>query len=545
MNTLKNFVKSKVPDHIEFKIPFIKLEETKSLLTKLDITKAIGQDNIGPYFLKISADTLAPSITYLINLSILEGVFPSHLKVAKVHPIFKKGDKSLPGNYRPVSVLPTLSKIFEKHVTHHLYLYLSKYKLLSQCQSGFRSQHSCQTALTDIIDKWLKYMDDGKVIGAVFLDLKKAFDMINHDILCKKLELYKISNSSLKWFKSYLSERSQNVCIGNYISNPEPLESGVPQGSILGPILFILYINDLPLEQITSDIEMYADDTTLHYHDTNKSEIENVLNHDLNTIRMWCKNNKMEINPNKTTCMLIGSAQRKAKIDNSLHILIENQEITNVNVQKMLGIYIDHNLDWKFQVQQVIKNINSRLFLFSKIKLYLDKKCKILFYNSYILPIFDYCCIIWGNCNADGIEQLTKLQKRAARIILDAPFNTPSKELFKSLNWLSFRDRLIYHKLILVYKILNNKTPEYLQKYCVPNTNVHNRNLRSISNNNLVIVRPNTNNMKRSFAYSAPTLWNKMPLNVKLSSTLNSFKTNCFKYVFEQSLVGVFNNNLM
>ena len=157
---VENFVQSKVPPNVEFKIPLIKLDETKSFLNKLEASKATGSDNLGPYFLKLSSEIVAPCVTYLINLSILQGVFPSNIKIAKVIPLFNSGDKSLPENYRPISVLPCFSKIVEKHVASHLYLYLSKYKLLHESQSGFRSQYSCHTALTHLIDKWLKCMND-------------------------------------------------------------------------------------------------------------------------------------------------------------------------------------------------------------------------------------------------------------------------------------------------------------------------------------------------------------------------------------------------
>jgi hypothetical protein len=181
-------------------------------------------------------------------------------------------------------------------------------------------------------------------------------------------------------------------------------------------------------------------------------------------------------------------------------IIIGNENIQKY--QKLLGIYLDHNLDWKNQINYLCKNISSRLFLFAKIKKYLDQKCKILFFNFYILPIFDFCCTVWGNCSEEGIQRITKLQKRAARIILDAPFFTPTQQLFDSLNWLPFIDRISYHKLILVYKILNNKAPDYLKNLCIPSSESHSRNLRSDSKNNLSVIRPKTNVMKKSFAYT-------------------------------------------
>jgi hypothetical protein len=165
--------------------------------------------------------------------------------------------------------------------------------------------------------------------------------------------------------------------------------------------------------------------------------------------------------------MIIGTAQRIASVTNELNINLENQLIKNVNTQKLLGIYIDNNLDWKEQVNHICKNINSRLFLLSKIQKYLGKKSRILFFNSYIIPIFDYCSNVWGNLNDEGFQRITKLQKRATRIILDAPFLTPTRELFENLNWLSFCDIISSNKFVLVYKILHDKTPNYLKQLLI------------------------------------------------------------------------------
>ncbi|VDI78854.1 Hypothetical predicted protein [Mytilus galloprovincialis] len=287
----------------------------------------------------------------------------------------------------------------------------------------------------------------------------------------------------------------------------------------------------MTLEATHTAIDMYADDTTLHTYGTNKEEIEKKLNYDANTINNWCLNNRMVINPLKTTSMLIGTNKKRTLLGNDMNICIQDSPITPVEIQKLLGVYIDKHLDWKFQIDYVCKNLSSRIALLSRIKKFLDISSRKLFYNAYILPIFDFCCSIWGNCYEDGYKKILKMQKRAARIILDAPILTHSINLFKELKWLNFKSRISYHKLILVHKILNDKAPDYLKELCRPIVNLHSRNLRSSANNNLAVVRPNTNSMKKSFAYSSSILWNKLPNEIKCCENLDTFKQKCVDFL--------------
>ena len=433
---LSNFVKMRLPTSKTFSIPPVEVNTIYNEITKLDANKSPGTDNIGPRILKISAQIIATSLTYIFNRIIDTGTYPKILKNAKVTPVFKTGERFLASNYRPISVLPTLTKLIEKHLSQHLYKFLIKFNLLHPAQSGFRPNHSCQTALINIIDKWLQEINNGNINLAVLLDFQKAFDVVDHEILCSKLKIYGFDKNSIALFKSYLHGRTQQVQIGNTKSDQLPINFGVPQGSILGPLLFIIYINDLPLYIKNCQTDMYADDSTIHTSGSNIKELQVKIQQDLNCVEQWCHENNMFINSNKTKCMIIGTRQKLSSQENELCLTISSNKLQNSTCEKLLGIKVDQQLNWSSQVDVVCSTISSRIYLLSKIKQYLNLELRKLFYNGYILPLIDYCCIIWGSCNNEGLNRILKLQKRAARLIMDADPLTPSEPLFKYLGWM-------------------------------------------------------------------------------------------------------------
>ena len=383
---LSDYVNSKIPLlQPNFTIGYIHDDQVLKLLSSLNVNKSSGTDNLGPRILKLCAPIIYKVVAYLINLSIKTSIFPDQLKEAKITPIYKKGDKSDPCNYRPISILPTLSKIFEKHLASQIKSYVSEFDLLQKEQSGFREHHSCMTALTKMTETWLSEMDSGNLTGTVLLDFSKAFDLVNHSILLHKLKLYRFSEQTLSLLNSYLLGRTQKVRIGKFTSEKCNILAGVPQGSVLGPLLFILFINDLPLHIKHSNIDIFADDATLHNSSKDIHNINNDLQMDVNNVLQWCKQNNMVLNENKTKGILIGTSQKLSRCQSDLEIVINNHKIECSEYEKLLGIQIDKCLSFVKHIDYVCKNLTSKISLLCKIKQYLPLETRKLYYNAYIL----------------------------------------------------------------------------------------------------------------------------------------------------------------
>ena len=526
------FIKQKIDMKLKketFSIGLITPFEVKQIIDKLNVNKSTGLDGIGPRIIKCARDNLVITISSLINKSIELGIFPSRLKEAYVLPLFKSGAKDDPNNYRPISILPTISKIFERHVANQLHSYFDKTDILHTYQSGFRKNHSCQTSLIALTDKWLKQMDNGKLIGTIFIDLKKAFDMVDHKILIEKLKIYHFNKLTVSWFVSYLENRNQTVKVGNTVSSVGILKYGVPQGSILGPLLFLLYINDLPMIIKHTEMDIYADDSTLHTADKHTSIIEKNLQKDLNSIQTWCKKNNMSINPTKTTSMLIGS-QHRIKTSSDLLLHLNNTIIQSVKTQKVLGIHLDSNLKWDIQIDNLCKKLSTKLTLLRRISKYLSLESKKLYYNAYMLPLMDFCSIVWSNCNKSLIMRVNKIQKATARWILKSRFDSPSAPLFKKLGWLTFENRRKLHVTVLVYKGLNKLVPSYITEL-INITNNSKYNLRSVKNKDIIYLKPKTNFLKQSFSYSCIKTWNDLPVTIRESKSLTIFKKSMKEYL--------------
>ena len=357
--------------------------------------------------------------------------------------------------------------------------------------------------------------------GTVFIDLSKAFDSVNHDIILDKLEKSNMSTSVINWFKSYLYERSQSVTIGGNISKSMPLNTGVPQGSILGPLLFIIYTSDLPLcLPRECKLFMYADDSTITCSSSNINEIENNLNTALGSIYDWCARNKLTINANKTKSMLIGSKQKVHNTD--LNVSIAGSSVVKVNCVKCLGVIIDESLSWGPHVEYVKKTVSSKLGMLNRIRNYVPHSSLLSLFVCLVTPSLDYCCTVWGGRYIYHDTILNKCLKRAARIILQCAFLTPSADMFSKLNWLSFSERVKYRKTTLVFKCVNRMCPMYMTNLFTPLTHI--RETRQSTHMALTIPFAKKNCYATSFAVNGANMWNDLPPQLRTITCLNSFK---------------------
>ena len=355
--SFEQFVKPIQSKMLRFKlVPYSKV---LNLLNSLSKSKATGLDKISGKILKAAASSIASSLTYIFNHALISSHFPSEWKVARLLPLFKKGPRNLAENYRPISILPTISKLMERIMYDQLYEYLNENSLLSDHQFGFRKFHSTASALLDCTNSWYMNMDRKMFNLVVFLDLKKAFDTVNHDILVRKLELYGITGNALSMIKSFLTNRKQKCQLGDVITSESSVTCGIPQGSILGPLLFLLYINDLPdcLRQVSP--RLFADDTNLTVAGETIEEVELAMNNDLLRIKEWLLANKLSLNVAKTEFLLIGSHHKLNNLDSKPSVNIGHDSIKQVQHSTVLGVEIDENLSWKKHIENVVKKVTS------------------------------------------------------------------------------------------------------------------------------------------------------------------------------------------
>ena len=411
-------------------------DDVLKTIDELKPKTSYGVDNISNKLLKHIKSEIIKPLTLIINQTLNTGTFPEKLKTAKVLPIYKKGENYLLENYRPISILPSISKVFERIIHKQLFNYFTENKIFYENQYGFRSQHSTEMAALELVDRITSAMDIKQTSLNIFLDLSKAFDTLDHQILLLKLKHYGVRDIALKLFETYLSNRSQVVQYNDLISDKLIIKTGVPQGSMLGPLLFIIYLNDLIQACTLFKPVIYADDTALFTTlETSTISDQNpniTLNYELENICKWFKSNKLSLNENKTKAMLFHPPQKRV---NEIDLNIGGKQIEFVHEFKYLGIILDKHLTWKPHLNQISKKVAKANGIISRLKNFLPYDILKTIYSSMILPHLTYAIIVWGSVS----ERLFKLQKRAVRAISNA-YNTHTDPLFKYHSLLKLND---------------------------------------------------------------------------------------------------------
>ena len=457
--------------------------------------------------LKTHKYQLSPIISSTINFSFQVGVFPDILKIATITPIFKKGDSKLLKNYRPISVLPVLSKIFEKCLYNRLINFIDQNLILHPDQFGFRKNVSTESAVVELTNSLYSSLNLKKHSICVFIDFQKAFDTINHSVLLRKLEFYGVSGVVLDLFKSYLTNRKQVVKIGKSYSGSAVLRVGVPQGSILGPLLFIIYVNDIFYVPIFGRPILFADDTTLVFSDKSYSSLVSNCNSDLERFRMWCLSNRLSINIEKTHFILFTNRPLSCDLSISLHL--NNQPIQSKTSCLFLGVFLDANLKFNLHIQHITEKISKSIGIMFKLSKIVPAKVMKTLYYSLVHSYLVYCNCVWGGTFSSHLSGLVVLHKRVIRLVSNSSFRAHTNNLFLSLGILKLQELHESRLTVYVYKNLGKFT-------------TFDTNTRGSSN-----LRPEFQRLRlcqHSVNFSGPNCWNSLPADVKSIGSILRFK---------------------
>ena len=475
-------------------------------------SNAFDYDNLNYKIIDKVFDLILPHMTNLCNNSFETGEFPSKMKISKVSPIFKKGNSKQCSNYRPIAILPVLSKLVEKLFSVRLTSFLVNNNTISPSQYGFQKNKSTTMACINYYELIAEALLKKQTVISISLDLSKAFDSISHKILLQKLNYYGIRGTPLKWLESYLSQRQQCVALNNgkSLSNLEYLTNGVPQGSILGPQLFLLYINDIVKTSNKLSFILYADDSTILFtYDYQTPNPELILNKELQHISDWITSNRLQLNVNKTQCILYSNQTNPQPTPD---ILLNNCILTFSKTTNILGLIFDDKLKFDSHIKSIRTKIARGIGLINRSKHLFTKPCKKLLYNSLILPHLTYGIELWGASASSLLYTLEKLQKKCLRIIENKKRNSHITYAFKMNKTLKIKDLYKLNITSLMHKALNETLPPNLQTLFTKNqTNIRTRQ----SQFNLSVKHKGSKIQNIRPSVSGPYLWNTLPNALK------------------------------
>ena len=450
----------------------VNIQDVKDILQTLQIGKACGDDGISHQMLKATSETICLPLSILFTYSLRTCKFPSDWKLARVMPSFKKDDKSSPSNYRPISLLSWVGKVMERVVYKYIYNYIIEHSLLYSYQSGFLPGHSTVYQLLEIYHNICKNIDNRLSSIIVFCDISKAFDRVWHKALLKKLQSYGITGDLLLWLDDYVSDREQKVVVNNECSNFNTVKAGVPQGSVLGPLLFLLYINDIT-DNLGNLARLFADDTSLSYFGRNYDIMESDINNDLSKLNEWAKLWLVDFNPKKTKALVISTSAVP-----HLDLRFNGEPVEIVKTHKHLGLTFASDGNWTNHIDNIVNAAFKQVNVLRKLKFTLSKQILSNIYLTLIRPKLEYACEVWDGCFEREVAKLEKVQLESARIVTGLPKFASRDSLYYETGWEPLSCRRKSRKLTTFYKMHNKVCPQYLCN-CLPPT------VSSISDHNL------------------------------------------------------------
>ena len=510
-------------------------------LTKIILaspSKSCGLDPLPTALLKQCLAPLMDIISHIINRSLISATVPSSFKLAQVTPLLKKPslEPSLLSNYRPVSNLSFLSKILEKVVASRLVSYLSENDLREPLQSAYCKQHSTETALVRIQHDILQAFSDQNACLMVLLDLSAAFDTVDHNEMLHSLTEVGVQGKALDWCKSYLSGRKQVISIGSDLSSPRNLDCGVPQGSVLGPILFTLYTSSLGklLRSFGMNYHLYADDSSI-YAMFKPQQLETTIQsvqQCVNAVRQWMTRKSLKMNDSKTEVIVISSKPMRTKFD-CPHVIIGETSVQTNDAAKLLGVWFDRHLSMEENIRSICKTIQFHLYNIGRIRKYLCQDSTEQIIHALITSKLDYCNALFCGLPSSLLNKLQRLQNIAARIVTCNKTSCHITPVLQDLHWLPVKQRVVFKVLLLVFKCKNGMAPVYLQQLIKPHQSA--RNLRSTGNHLLEVpFTRNTSYKERAFGVAGPRMWNDLPLELRTTTSPGAFKSKLKTFLFRQ-----------
>ena len=510
------------------------------LMNRLPNKRSSGHDGINNIILKEIGEYICTPLTYLLNESMTTGVFPDAMKIAEVVPLHKGKARYEVENYRPISLLLTISKLLEKLMYSRVYDFLISSNQLYESQYGFRKNHACKHAVGEFISDVVKNIQLGKITAGIFLDLSKAFDTLEHSVIYKKLERYGIRGTALDWFKNYLSDRKLRTKCRTASSSTEARSKlfnvtvGTPQGSCLGPLIFLIFCNDLRLHLTHLQCIQFADDTTLFTSHKSKCYLEYCVTMDLERLHDWFKANKLTLNLNKSVMLVFGGNSQTYLNE----LRIGGCEITIEKATKFLGVWIDLELNWNEHISRLILKLKNRLGLLKRSKNFLNPHCMKVLYYAQIHSNLSYCLSMWGNMiKKTQLEKISKIQDQCVATI-DKSLSV--KDTYKKYKLLKFEDMITHetnklwhkhHLSLLPAPLMRNMQTDFTGQDLSKSHGYNTRNKAYLN-----LPRANNGSYRKSFLSRGLKTYSELPLEIRSANNIATFSSSSKLHLLERTI---------